>query len=186
MQKYGVLFASIFFLAGCQKYYISIAQENIDINYLASTALGTPDPRQKNPPLGEQLIIEWQVPRDRLSDHLVLQLHVIYKNYTEEFFIYPVPHKLDYVTYSLLGEEYKQKKGILTYQAEIKDDMGAVIVDWRHQLWTKLIALEEDQIEESSEEESVSSNQETNSSVSDQPKQGSVKETEGLGEEESI
>lgn len=186
MQKLTILLITAVLFSGCQKYYISIAQESVDKDYLASVALGTPDSRQTHPPLGEKLIIEWKVSKEDLTRKPSLYLHVIYKDYTEAFFTYPMRYKLDYAVYSLLGEEYQSKKGILTYQAEVRVAEEEPLLDWRHQLWTKLIVIEEeDQPQEQSEEESLSLTNKINSSVSDQPKQESVREIEGLKEEES-
>ncbi len=184
MQKLTILFITAVFLSGCQKYYISIAQERIDKDYLASVALNTPDPRQKNPPLGEKLIIEWRVPREYLAHKPMLYLHVIYKDYTEAFFTYPMPYKMDYAVYDLLGEEYLRKKGILTYQAEVRAPQGEPFLEWKHQLFTKLIVIEDDQVQEQSDEESLSLTSKSNSSVSGQLKQGSVREIDGLSEDE--
>jgi hypothetical protein len=173
---YFCAIAVLFF--GCQKYYISIAQESINKDSLASTQLKTPDPRQKNPPMGEKLIIEWKVPKECLVQEPTLHLHVIYKDYTEEYFVYPIAHRLDYVVYSLVGEQYLCKKGILTYQAQVKTLNDKSILDWKHQLWTKLIILEE--------EDSSSCAESNSSSVLDQPRQGSVNEVDGQIEEENI
>lgn len=176
-KQISLLFICLLF-SGCQKYYISIAQESVTRDSLASTQLGTPDPRQKNPPTGERLIIEWKVPREYLSKEVSLCLHVIYKDYTEAYFTYPVPYRMDYVVYNLLGEDYLQKKGILTYEAELTSKEGSSLLTWKHQLWTKLIMLED-------EEESSSWTDNNRSSVFDHPRQGSVREVEGQIEEEN-
>lgn len=178
MKKQINLLLTTLILSGCQKYYISIAQESVTRESLASTQLGTPDPRQKNPPIGERLIIEWKVPRDYLSKDPSLYLHVIYKDYTEAYFTYSMPYKVDYVTYTLVGDEYEQKKGILTYQAELRAKEESPFITWKHQLWTKLITLDE-------EEESSSWTDNSNSSVVDQPRQGSVSDVEGQIEGEN-
>jgi hypothetical protein len=144
MQKVLIFVALLAALTGCDKYYISICQSKIDEEYLASFHVNTPDPRTKNPPLGDRLIIEWQMPEELMAKAPSLYLHVIYKDYTEEEFAYPMPYRLDYVTYDLLGEEYLAKKGILTYEAEIKTSSGEVFRTWKHQLWTKLIVLKDE------------------------------------------
>ena|SRR3990167_6966884 len=139
-----IAFASCFF--SCQKYYISIAQEKIDKDFLASTHVRTPDSRQKNPPLGDRLILEWQVPRGLLHEDPLFQLHVIYKDYTEQFFTYPILHRTDYAVYTLEGEEYLEKKGILTYEAKILTNKDAVFREWKHQLFVQLIQIDQDEL----------------------------------------
>gem|GEM_PF-941111 len=168
--------------SGCQKYYISIAQEKVDRDYLASTALNTPDPRQKNPPVGEKLIVEWKLPREVVSAGSSLELHVIYRDYTEAFFTYPISHPMDYVVYTLIGSEYGSRKGILTYEAQVNTGAETPFLHWKHQLFTRLIVIRD---EEQPVEESSSFTNESNSSVEDQSRQGSVIETDGLTDSET-
>lgn len=148
-----LLLASLLLFSGCEKYYISICQDSIDSSYLASSHVKTPDPRQENPPLGDRLIIEWQVPKALLDKTPVLHLHVIYKDYSEQFLTYPMTSRIDYVVYTLLGEEYQQKKGILTYEAKIIDDQAEIFRDWKHQLFTHLIVLSAEDLREEEKEE---------------------------------
>jgi hypothetical protein len=207
-------FSSLFLLlAGCEKYYLSICQEKVDRNYLASTHVGTPDPRQDNPPMGQMLIIDWKVPKKVLEEKPFILLHVVYWDYTEQDFTFPVEKQMGYVTYRLLNKEYEKKMGILTYKAEIVTDQHKVYKEWVHQLWVNLIRLDEvektpkkapAETEPASEEnlpeepdsqepeerhsldeESASSADPSSSSVVDQSRQGSVIETEGLSNEGS-
>lgn len=182
MQKICLFIIVLVFCTGCQRYYISVCQDKVDRNFLASTQAKTPDPRQENPPEGERLIVEWQVPRDLLKEDPCLLLDVVYKDYTEESFSYPICHRMDYVVYNLLGNEYKEKKGILTYQAKVQTENGKTFYDWKHQLWTKLIILEQDQEQDTVDSDSCTESM--SSSVCSQPMQGSVMETEGRAEEE--
>jgi hypothetical protein len=151
MTKKFLLLASLLLFSGCEKYYISICQDSVDSSYLASSHVKTPDPRQENPPLGDRLIIEWQVPKALLDKTPVLHLHVIYKDYSEQFLTYPMTSRIDYVVYTLLGEEYQQRKGILTYEAKIVDDQAQIFRDWKHQLFTRLIVLSPEDLKEEKE-----------------------------------
>lgn len=146
MQKKYIFLVLLLLSTGCQKYYISICQAKLDKDYLASSHVATPDFRQKSPPLGDQLIIEWKVSEEFLRETPLLYLHVIYKDYTEAFFSYPMSYRMGYVVYSLLGEEYKEKKGLLTYKAEIRTEKGGIFRDWKHQLWTNLLVIKEEPI----------------------------------------
>ncbi len=197
MKKWSILFGVLALFAGCQKYYISISQDKIDVNYLASSHVGTPDPRQKNPPIGERLVIEWNVPVEVIKEEATLHLQVIYKDYSQSFFTYPMPYRLDYVVYTLQGEEYKEKRGILTYKAEVVKKDGSIFRQWKHQLWAELVIIdeptssdvffdEEEQFyeeEPSKEESSAFEASSTSFSVSSQSIQGSVIDKEGLDEE---
>ncbi|HEV7738168.1 MAG TPA: hypothetical protein VGO47_12460, partial [Chlamydiales bacterium] len=51
-------------------------QEWLDVNFLASSRIGTPDPRQENPPCGQRLLIAWCFPEDLFRQDLTLQITV--------------------------------------------------------------------------------------------------------------
>ncbi len=195
MKKWSILFGVWFLSAGCEKYYISVSQDKIDASYLASSHVKTPDPRQKTPPQGERLVIEWKVPETLLEENLTLCLKVIYKDYSEEIFVYPVLHRMDYIVYTLVGEAFKSKKGILTYKVDIVKENGEVFKEWKHQLFTNLIILdqpkeesipfvEEEKFYEEDEPVEQSSSavdaDMTSSSVKDQSMQESVIEMDGF------
>ena len=66
--------------SGCSKYYLSVQQQWIDANYLASVQINTPDPRKASPPLGQMLIIDWYIP-DRIlkqnpSETIIITLKI--------------------------------------------------------------------------------------------------------------
>ena len=145
MRKCKILlfFAVLATLSGCQKYYLSICQEKIGRDYLASTPIKSPDPRQENPPFGQQLIIEWQIPKNLLKEHPLIELQIVYKDYEEASFIYPISYRTGCVVNSLLGEDFQKRKGFLSYKADIKTEDGTVFREWKHQFWVKVIRLEE-------------------------------------------
>lgn len=138
---------SILFLlllsCGCEKYYLSVKREYVDQSKLASTFVGSPEPRQKNPPKGQELIIEWRLPPDALDEELILVLSVIYKNHSEDTICYPVDRRRGVIIYSLLNEDYKKTEGFLTYKAEIKSTQGIVVKEWKQQLWVDLIVIDD-------------------------------------------
>ena len=131
-------------LGACQKYELSINEQNIDERYLSSTYIGTPDPRKEHPPKGQKLIIDWSIPSDILAQNPCLALSLIYWDYTEETVYYPVIYQRGYQVYSLLDDAYEKKRGILTYKAEILTDDGEIYREWKHQLWVPLIHLDRD------------------------------------------
>jgi hypothetical protein len=203
--------SSIFFLSGCEKYYLSLTNRNVDVNYLASTHVATPDKRQKNPPYGEMIIMNWRVPKEVLEKNPELQLHVLYGDYTQKTFAYPVKKRMGYYTYKDLNEVFTNHKGIITYSAELKLDDGSIYKSWKHQLWVKLIDLENvpqesDQVafdehsigyledDESyqdffedgdfEEDDKISDAEYSSSSVESMSRQGSVIESEDFIEEE--
>lgn len=165
-------------MTGCRRYDISICQIMVNRNYLASTYVGTPDPRQECPPEGQLLSISWRIPSEILLQEPELRLHVIYWNYTEEIFTYPVTKRIGGESYFLLDDEYCEKNGILTYKAEIVTEECGVYLEWKHQLWVNLINPEDEepclQTNEAESEESASL---TSSTVESQSMQGSVIDT---------
>lgn len=146
----------------------------VNAGYLASTHVGTPDPRQAHPPLGQKLIIDWNVPPEVLAQEPKVFVHLIYKDHSQKEAVYPILYRSGTKVYSLLNEEFEKTKGLLTYRAQIVLADGSVYKDWKHQLWVNLITLDE---------ESTDSAESTNSSVSSQSMQGSVMETAYLSED---
>ncbi len=156
----------------CDKYYLSVRQIPIDQSYLASTHVGTPDPRQAHPPLGQKLILDWSLPLEVLKKEPKVVLHLLFWDHSQREITYPIAYRTGYEVYSLLNEEFEKTKGLLSYRAEIITSDGQVFRDWKHQLWVNLIRLD---TEESR----------TNSSVIDQSIQGSVTETPKASDEGS-
>lgn len=134
-------------LTGCEKYYVTVKREYVDRDQLASTFVGSPDPRQKNPPTGQELTIEWRLPPEAMEEELQLELNILYRDYSSATFTYPVDRRRGVVTYALLNEEYFERDGLLTYKAEILDSNGKVLKEWKQILWTDLITLEEPETE---------------------------------------
>lgn len=137
-------FLALLFLTGCEKYYLSLTDQNINVDYLASVGAGTPDKRQQNPPFGEMIVMDWRIPKELLKQNPVIDLHVIYGNYTEKTFHYPLKKRMGYVTYKDIDAEYAEAKGIITYRANIRLEDGTIYRDWKHQLWTNLITVSDE------------------------------------------
>lgn len=169
------------FAMGCQKYYLSLHQQKIDARYLASTHVGSPDPRQAKPPMGQVVVVSWWVPKEVVQKEPKVNLRIIFKDHTEQVICYKLDRRMGFENFFLVNEEFEKKKGILTYMAEIVMPDGSIYREWKHQLWINLITMDHEQEEET---ESKASAERINSSVEDQPKQGSVRETEDLSVEE--
>ena len=142
MRRSQCLIALFLLLFGCEKYYLSVTREAVDRARLASTFVRSPDPRQENPPRGQELTIEWRLPESDLEEGLTLVLSIIYKNHSQDTICYPVNKRRGVLTYSLLGEDFKQTEGLLTYKVEILQKDHTVIKEWKQQLWTELIAID--------------------------------------------
>ena len=145
------LLVSSLSLQSCKQYYLSICQEWVDVRYLASSHVGTPDPRQENPPLGQKLIIDWRIPKEVLKKKPEVVLDLILWDYSTRQIRIPIKRKMDFSVFKLFGEEYKDSGGILTYKAEIITEDSQVFCEWKHQLWVNLITINQETVQESIE-----------------------------------
>lgn len=136
------LFSFIF--SSCEKHYVAVTRVDINRSSLASSFVKTPDPRQEFPPKGEQLVIEWNLPSALKEKELLLDLSLVYNDYSEETLEYELDSLRGIISYFLMGENFQEKKGIMTYKAEIRAKEGEVIKAWKHKLWIRLIKLDED------------------------------------------
>lgn len=157
-------------MVSCYKNNLYVQQQKMDKDFLASTYVKTPDPRQENPPHGERLVINWDFSFDDFQKKLTLLLKVLYWNNLQESFFYPIERIRDYKTFYF---DHAKDQRILTYIIEIITEEGEIIRTWQHQLWTKLISFDK-----------KSSAHNISFSVEDQPKQGSVSERPQRMEEE--
>lgn len=136
--------AALFAMAGCRRYYLEVSQQIINQEYLASTHVGSPDPRQSPPLYGRRLIISWQIPQEIYDQNPHIDLDVMFWNYTEERIPFTLGAKRGYVLYTLIGEDFLNKKGILSYKAELVTQSGQVYRSWKQQLWVDLIKVEDE------------------------------------------
>jgi len=166
MKAWPVYLALI--LTSCERYSLSLGQIPVNVSYLASTHVHTPDPRQAHPPVGQKVILKWSVPLSFLQREPRIIFYIVYRDYTETTLVYHLTKSNGYYVYSLLNEEFYCKKGILTYRAIIETPDHTVYSECKHQLFVHLIDLKE---EHNVEAERMSS------SVSSHPMQGSVTET---------
>jgi len=138
------VFLLLLTLAACGRPTLVLHQQQINPNYLASTNVGTPDPR--TPPKGQMIIAEWILPRKIVNEDPILRLTILFHNYSQDCVEFPIHSTVGYETYSVLNREYKETCGLLAYKAEIVDCNGEILADWKHQLWTELITIDTDEI----------------------------------------
>ena len=50
--------------------------------------------------------------------------------------------------YSLLGQDYYETQGLLTYKVELVTKNEERLAVWRHQMWVNMITLHESQLKE--------------------------------------
>ncbi len=134
----------LFLCTGCEKYFVTIKKEPIDRQYLASSFVGSPDPLQQNPPLGQILFVEWAISSEDLAKKPHLALELIYGNWTGETILFDIDKRRGIAEYNLKGKPYKDKEGFFSYRALIKTPQGEVLEQWSEQMWTPLIQVDED------------------------------------------
>jgi len=143
----------LIYLSSCSNPYLSVSQLRVDRTYLASTSVHTPDPRQEKPPFGQTLIIDWRIPSEVLDKHPRIRLHLFFRNYEDQILTYPIHRRFGTQQYFLLNEEYEEKKGLLTYKAEIVIDGDELFKEWKHQMWVNLITIGEEKATEEFKED---------------------------------
>jgi hypothetical protein len=131
-----------------------VQQEWVDRNFLASSHIGTPDPRQERPPTGQRLLVAWRFPLNIIDRQLKMILTVRFWDNSEKAVSLPIFQSKGYTSFNFYDER------ILTYRIQVIDAEGECVETWEHHFWTKLIDIDR-----------------SKDSVSSQPRQGSVIDT---------
>lgn len=141
MKKFLTLLMSLL-LAGCGSNKIAVTNQQLTPEYLASSYVGSPDPSLEHFTTGVQIALHWNVTSPTKKMHPKLILDVIFGDLTEQRFEYKITKSSGYQTIRLFEPVFSEKKGILTYKAEIIVDDGEVVAEWKHQLWTPLLHIQ--------------------------------------------
>lgn len=137
-----------FILFSCNQRPLIVQTQYLNRNSLASYHVGTPDPKLTNPDIGEQLIIQWALPKNTALSHtLSLHIKIRFHNREEISRSIPVDQPSGTYVYTLLNQEFLKSRGILTYKVQLIDE-DRVIDEWQHQLWTALIVLQKEEAAE--------------------------------------
>ncbi len=131
-------------LTGCSKYHLEVVRQTLSRETLASTFVKSPDPRQKNPPQGEELLISWRLPADKVEESLHLTLEIIFCDLSQKTFSYPIVKRSGRIGYALLDRDYEKTGGFLTYKVEIINHDNQVIQQWKHLFWVDLITIDKE------------------------------------------
>ena len=123
---------------GCYKDHLYVQQEWVDREFLASTKVGTPDPRQECPPLGQRLLVSWHFPSNLFYQQLRLILTVRFMDNSEEVICYPIER-----AWSSAAFNFFEQRKILTYRVLVVDQQDEIVEVWEHHFWTELITLDQ-------------------------------------------
>lgn len=137
-----VIITLLFSCSACCSQRLYISQEPVSKDTLASTHVNSPDPRHKINSIGQRLFISWKLPAKMFkSEGLRGILKVRYFNEEQIIIPFEIKHMWGHYVYTLVDQEYFDKKGIMTYKAEIVRNDGSVVKEWKHQLWAELISF---------------------------------------------
>ena len=125
--------------SSCSTGYIEVEKIKTDKRTFASRFARTPDPRNLNPPKGEKLYINWSIPIEFRPNLYRMKVGIIYRNLTKETFMFPIKRRAGAQIIEMLGDDYKEKEGFLSYKLEIVSVDGEVISDYTHRMWVNLI-----------------------------------------------
>lgn len=142
MHLFRLLFLFSLLLTGCQQRVLYVYQQKVDPKYLASTNVGSPDPR--TPPKGQMVVAEWWLPKGAMKSEPVLRIQTLFCNYTEDCVEYPITSMVGSKTYWVLNDDFDETGGLLAYRAEIVTCEGECIANWEHQLWVNVIDIDDE------------------------------------------
>lgn len=135
------------FCSGCQKNFVTVIQEKIHRNLLASSFVDSPDPMQYNPPHGKKLYISWNIHREYNLEECRLRISMIFRNRDIKTVELAIPRKRGTIVYSLLDQEYYETQGLLTYKVEILTKNEEILALWKHQMWVNIIQLRDSSVD---------------------------------------
>lgn len=130
-------------LSGCADSSLSSFTEFINEDFSASAHL---DIEQfdvgSGYSVGQQLVVTWRLP-SRMRHILPLSLYVwvYYGDGTVEKLIYDVHNLSGFRVYRLLGCDYEEKQGIVSYKISLCDG-ETIILNRQHHLWMEVIPLQ--------------------------------------------
>lgn len=128
------------FLTGCGPQLLIVKEEVLSKQRLASSYAKSPDPERTKFRKGRKLIVEWMLPFEyRANKDLHLRLYVVYGNLEQEVVEYSLNTFAGFVTHYVIDPAFTEKKGLLTYKAEIVNGKGEVIEEYKQQMWIKIL-----------------------------------------------
>ncbi|MDE3045812.1 MAG: hypothetical protein KGJ02_04115 [Verrucomicrobiota bacterium] len=126
-------------LCGCYRSHLYVQQEVVNRDFLASTHVGTPDPRQAHPPEGQRLLISWDFPKKRFEQGLTLIATIRLWDNTQKSYVVAIERKRGYEAIDLPMADKEHR--ILTYLVQVVNRQGEVVDQWKHHFWTELIKV---------------------------------------------
>jgi hypothetical protein len=132
------MFIALLSLTSCYKKQIEITCIKIDRHSLASSFTHAPDPRQSNPPLGEQLLMSLNLDPEIDITKCRAVLSLIYHNLETQNVEYMLNKPKENWSFFLLGEKYQKYQGFLAYKLEVFFNDRCVAL-YQHPMWFEKI-----------------------------------------------
>ncbi len=147
MRGHLLLLSALMLFVSCQQQRMIVESRYLSRARLASSFVGTPDPRQYCPTVGQELTFTWRLPEFDNEEDLKLLLTVRFRNRNSECLEVPVNRFRGSFTYQLLDDDYWEANGIVTYKIELY--AGENVIDcWYHQVWSEEICFDTYEAEE--------------------------------------
>lgn len=144
---WGLLVVASFFCS-CSREKLSVRNEYIIPERLASYHIRTPDPLRYDPPIGQRLTIKWDLDKEfGIYQEVIIHTIVRFYNHEEREIAFKATRPQGQYIYDILNEAFCETGGILTYKVDLMGD-DTILDEWQHQLWTELISFQRDDKEE--------------------------------------
>lgn len=135
------LLFTLFSLTSCMTSRLVVQTRYFSDENLASFYVDTPDPLQNNPPIGQNLLMFWNLKKDFCKyENIELKYTIRFRNKKEITEAVRLTKRKGYYIYSILNCDYFDSGGIQTYKVELLGD-GIVFEEWRQHLWKELIVF---------------------------------------------
>lgn len=139
------LFTLMPLLMGCMSNHLSIQTDFLNRTNLASYYIGTPDPLQQYPLIGQRLLIQWCFPYKYFAyDDLHLRITIRFGDRSEIRKAIAIRERSGYYNYILAEQEFCEKEGIVSYKVQLIG-CNQIIEEWQHQLWAELLHIGENE-----------------------------------------
>lgn len=130
-------------LTGCLPQRITAHMEYMNLRWLASAHVDTPDPCLNNPPVGQRVLISWLIPHRQFHEGYAIKLTLRFCNRAEQVQWLKLEKRWGTYIYKLLNQAYFECAGIRTYKVELFEG-ERLAACWKHQLWAELIEINAD------------------------------------------
>lgn len=128
-------------LTGCAWPHLNVQTQYLSHENLASYYVRTPDPQLDHPIIGQRLLVQWSLSPQDVTEDLQLYLKLRFCNHQEQELTFTICKRRGTYVYDLVGQEYCQSGGLLTYKVELRKG-ECILTSWTHPLWANLISFD--------------------------------------------